>query len=125
MTTPDPLGPTPLPRAASWGRLLSGLPAGSDKEAFLPLVADGAVRVERIVSTGQVSPADFWYDQDEDEFVIVVAGGAVLTIEGRAEPLRLGPGDWVNLPAHCRHRVEWTSADPPTVWLAVFSPAVG
>ena len=91
----------------------------------MPLVADGAVRVERIVSTGQVSPADFWYDQDEDEFVIVVAGGAVLTIEGRAEPLRLGPGDWVNLPAHCRHRVEWTSADPPTVWLAVFSPAVG
>ena len=114
--------PDRFPCRASHGRLLAGLPDGAGAEEFLPLVVHGAIRVERSVSTGPVSPAGFWYDQDEDEFVALLAGGARLAIEGQGD-LLLEPGDWVNLPAHCRHRVEWTSAEPPTVWLAVFSPA--
>jgi cupin 2 domain-containing protein len=113
------------PGAASHGRLLSGLPDGAAGEEFLPLAANGTTRIERIVSTGQASPPGFWYDQEEDEFVLLVAGRAVLAIAERSEPLVLEPGDWVNLPARCRHRVEWTSAEPPTIWLAVFSPAGG
>lgn len=103
------------------GRLFDELPANMENEEFLPLVANGTNRVERIVSAGQITPPDFWYDQDEDEFVMLVAGGAILAIEGHEQPVELKPGDWINLPAHCRHRVEWTSADPITIWLAVFS----
>ena len=125
MTGTGPMRRATLPRAASHGHLLAGLPAGADGEDFLPLAANGATRIERIVSTGQASPPDFWYDQDEDEFVLLVAGRAVLAIAGRDEPLILQPGDWANLPARCRHRVDWTSAEPPTIWLAVFSPAAG
>lgn len=101
------------------------MPAVAVAEDVQPLVVNGATRIERIVSTGQASPAGFWYDQEEDEFVLLVTGAARLAIEGRPEPVLLEPGDWVNLPAHCRHRVEWTSAQPPTVWLAVFSPPAG
>ena len=114
-------GKTP-PRRAAHGRLLAHLPHGGAEEEFLPLVTNGATRIERIVSTGQSSPPGFWYDQDEDEFVLLLTGGAKLSIEGQSEALMLAPGDWAHLPAHCRHRVEWTSAKPPTVWLAVFSP---
>ncbi len=98
------------------------LPAASGEEQFEALVSRGGARVERIVSRGQASPPDFWYDQDEDEWVIVLGGRARLEIEGR--PLiELGPGDWVDLPAHCRHRVEWTDPGNETVWLAFFWPA--
>jgi len=107
------------------GDLFFGLPAApmdqGAEEQVLALVARPGVRVERIVSTGQASPPGYWYDQAEDEFVVLLAGEALLTIEGRPEPLRLTPGTWVDLPARCRHRIEWTQADPPTVWLAVFT----
>ena len=78
------------------------------------------VRIERIVSHGHASPTDFWYDQDENEWVVVLAGAARLLLEGDSQPLELGPGDHVNLPAHRRHRVEWTRPDEPTIWLAVY-----
>ncbi|KUR72791.1 hypothetical protein AQZ52_06095 [Novosphingobium fuchskuhlense] len=103
------------------GRLTDQLPANTETEEFLPLVTNGTGRVERIVSAGQITPPGFWYDQEEDEFVLLVAGGAILTIDGREQPVELKPGDWISLPAHCRHRVEWTSADPITIWLAVFT----
>lgn len=103
------------------GSLFANLPGGGGHEHFTTLADNGATRIERIVSHGQASAPDFWYDQNEDEFVLVVSGHATLRIEGRADLVRLGPGDWVNLPAHCRHRVEATSVDPPTVWLACFA----
>lgn len=77
------------------------------------------MRIERIVSTGQVAAEGEWYDQASDEFVLVVAGAARLRIEGEPEDRKLDEGDWILLPAHCCHRVTWTRADPPTVWLAV------
>jgi len=98
--------------------LFADLPAKADEEVLDDLLKRPGVRIERIVSTGQASPPGFWYDQDWDEWVVVLAGSAGLAIEGHAE-ITLGPGDTVNLPAHTRHRVAWTDADEPTVWLAV------
>jgi cupin 2 domain-containing protein len=77
------------------------------------------MRIERIVSTGQATPDGEWYDQESDEFVLLVEGAGRLRIEGEAEDRALEAGDWVFLPAHCRHRVTWTRAEPPTVWLAI------
>ncbi|MGB6428379.1 MAG: cupin domain-containing protein [Methyloceanibacter sp.] len=81
------------------------------------------LRVERIVSTGQATPEGQWYDQDTDEWVVVIAGAARLRLENEDEDRELGEGDWVLLPAHCRHRVTWTRTEPPTIWLALhFTP---
>ena len=99
--------------------ILSPPPAGGVDEAVDTLLKGIGFRLERIVSHGQASPAGFWYDQDEAEWVLVVAGRARLTIEGEAEDRELGPGDSLFLPAHCRHRVAWTDPDQPTVWLAI------
>ena len=77
------------------------------------------VRIERIVSTGQVTPDGQWYDQETDEWVLVVEGAARLRIEGEETDRELNEGDWILLPARCRHRVTWTRAAPPTVWLAI------
>ena len=78
------------------------------------------VRIERIISIGHASPDGFWYDQAEAEWVVVLKGEAKLLFDGDEEPIHLGPGDYANIPAHRKHRVEWTTTDEPTVWLAVF-----
>ena len=100
--------------------LFEGLPRSLPDELTDVLVRSETVRVERIVSTGHRSPELFWYDQDENEWVVVLKGEATLRFEGQEELRRLGPGDHVTIPAHCRHRVESTASGEPTVWLAVF-----
>lgn len=89
------------------------------EEVVEKLVANGDVQIERIVSHGHASPAGFWYDQPRHEWVAVLCGKARLLFEGDESPMELGPGDWLNIPAHRRHRVEWTTPNEPTVWLAV------
>jgi cupin 2 domain-containing protein len=101
------------------GNLFANLSRVSVGEEMATLAERPGALVERIVSAGQASPPGFWYDQDWAEWVIVLEGEAGVRIDGEAEPRRLGPGDWLDLPAHVRHRVEWTSSEPPTVWLAV------
>jgi cupin 2 domain-containing protein len=102
------------------GTLRGGLPPGLLPDEMTDVLLERpGVRVERIVSTGQATPEGQWYDQASDEFVLLVAGAARLRIEGEAEDRALGEGDWLLLPAHCRHRVVWTQALPPTVWLAI------
>jgi cupin 2 domain-containing protein len=100
--------------------ILTDIPENLDEESFQNLFQSESVRVERIVSQGHASPPSFWYDQDDGEWVLVLKGAAMIEFEGDPEPLRLGPGDHVNIPAHRRHRVAWTAPDEPTVWLAVF-----
>jgi cupin 2 domain-containing protein len=101
------------------GNLLTSLPTLGPEERIDRLIEGANVRIERIVSTGQASAPGFWYDQPDDEFVVLLAGTARLHFEAGDVSLDLKPGDWLEIPAHARHRVEFTQADPPTVWLAV------
>ena len=98
--------------------LLSNIPSNLPEELIETLIQSDGVRIERIVSHGHASPEGFWYDQDEHEWVMVLQGAARLQLEDRT--IDLGPGDHINLPAHTKHRVEWTTNDQPTIWLAVF-----
>lgn len=99
--------------------LLENPPNGLGEEEILPLVTSGNVRIERIVSTGQASPPDFWYDQEEHEWVLVLRGRGVVEYED-GKQVTLAPGDHLHIPPHVRHRVRETSREEPTVWLAVF-----
>jgi cupin 2 domain-containing protein len=106
------------------GNLLETLPDSPQiEEKFEPLVRTSAMLIERIVSTGQVTPEGEWYDQERDEWVMVLSGAARLRIEGEDEDRELAAGDWIHLPAHCRHRVTWTDDAPCTIWLAVHFPS--
>jgi len=101
------------------GNLLAGLPDHPlTEEQFDTLLEHGPVSIERIVSTGQTAPDTGWFDQQQDEWVCVIDGVARIEIDGKGETL-LERGDWLMLPAHCRHRVVFTQTAPPTVWLAV------
>jgi cupin 2 domain-containing protein len=98
--------------------LLAPLPQDNGAEHFTDLLSRPGIRIERIVSRGHTTPDDQPYDQAQDEWVLLLAGAARLWLEDRGE-LALMPGDALLIPAHVRHRVTFTQADPPTVWLAV------
>ena len=99
--------------------LFARFPGKGLGEAFETLVETGALRLERIVSHGQATPAGEWYDQEWDEWVVLLQGSAGLLLEGEREAQTLRPGDFRHIPAHRRHRVEWTDEERPTVWLAL------
>jgi len=104
--------------------ILTGLPPALSGEVVDTLVESDSVRIERIVSNGQATPQGEWYDQERDEWVLVLAGSAGLLFEGGQGPQRLVAGDCALIPAGCRHRVAWTDPAVKTVWLAVhFSAA--
>ena len=102
--------------------LFEDIPSALPDELSEEIVRAEGVRIERIVSRGHATREDHWYDQHEDEWVLLVSGSAGIAIEGRAELVVLAPGDHFSIPARCRHRVAWTDARHDTVWLAVFSP---
>jgi len=102
---------------------LYALPATTDHEVFGDVLKRPGLRIERIVSTGQCSPPDFWYDQAEGEWVAVLQGEAKLHFADEAEARHLRAGDFVDIAPHRRHRVDWTPADQKTIWLAVFYAA--
>lgn len=77
------------------------------------------VRIERIISAGQKSPEGFWYDQAENEWVLLVQGEARVAFDDGAA-VSMKAGDHIFIPARRRHRVEYTSAEPPCVWVCVF-----
>ncbi len=94
------------------------IPDNLDEEIFQQLVDGEGVRIERIISSGHSSPESGWYDQDRNEWVLVLKGEAILLLEGDS-PVNLKAGDFMNIPAHQKHRVEWTDPDTETIWLAV------
>lgn len=105
--------------APRFGRMADGPAVAPGGESFAELAAAGGARVERIASRGLREGA--WYDQAQAEFVLLVAGAARLGFaDGSARDL--APGDWVVLPAGCRHRVAWTDPAAETLWLAVHLP---
>ena len=105
--------------------LFENIPGELPEELVTVLSESKGVKIERIVSDGHGSLDGFWYDQDEHEWVLLVSGSAVLSIEKASgiEQVELNPGDYLLLPAHQRHRVESTSQTEKTIWLAIyFSP---
>ncbi len=90
-----------------------------DQEVFEPLLSGKNILIERIVSTGQITSPGEWYDQNLDEWVIVLQGEATLAyVDGST--IQLCAGDYVFLPAYIKHRVEYTSTNPPCIWLAIW-----
>ncbi|WP_298397654.1 cupin domain-containing protein [uncultured Azonexus sp.] len=104
--------------------LFAGLPSAAlADEQFATILQRPGLRIERIVSTGQASPPDFWYDQDEGEWVVLLQGEAKLRFADEADARHLRAGDFIDIAPHRRHRVDWTAPDQATVWLAVFYAA--
>ena len=101
------------------GNLFADVAERRDEEEFVELLAAANFRIERIVSTGQASAAGHWLDQDWAEWVVLLRGAARVLFAGESAPRALGPGDYLHIPAHRRHRVEWTAPDQATIWLAV------
>lgn len=99
--------------------LYKDIPKTSVEEIFDTLFTNDNVKIERIISTGQSSKPDFWYDQDWDEWVLLLKGQAVIGFEHKKDSITLQPGDYLLIPRGIRHRVEFTIATPPTVWLAI------
>ena len=93
-------------------------PSLPNQELFESIVANDNILIERIISTGQTTPSGEWYDQDKDEWVILLQGEAVLAYEDDSRA-KLTAGDYLFIPAHQKHRVEYTSSEPPCIWLAV------
>lgn len=99
--------------------LFASIPSEIPAELFEILIETTNFRLERIVSAAQATPPGEWYDQDAHEWVVLLRGAAGLRFEDEPEPRRLHPGDYLLIPAHRRHRVEWTDPTQATVWLAL------
>jgi cupin 2 domain-containing protein len=98
--------------------IFEAIPADIPAEIIQVLLETNNLRLERIVSGGQTTPPGEWYDQDTHEWVVLLSGSACLRFEVDPDKV-LHPGDYLLIPAHCRHRVEWTDPTQPTVWLAL------
>ena len=101
------------------GNIFFGIPDKIKDELFEEIIRTDRFTLERIISDGNETPKDEWYDQDKDEWVILLKGRAGLMFDGEEGVIQLNPGDYVHIPAHRKHRVEWTTPDEKTVWLAV------
>jgi cupin 2 domain-containing protein len=99
--------------------VLANIPQPTADEFFETLVQRPHIKIERIVSHGHSSPKDFWYDQDMNEWVLLLKGRAKLLFEGEATQVEMIAGSYLEIPAHKKHRVEWTDPREDTVWLAV------
>ena len=100
------------------GNIFDSIPDNLDKEIFNLLVENNNVKIERIISKGHTSPESGWYDQEHNEWIIVLKGEALISFEG-SEKVHLKIGDHVNILAHTKHKVMWTIPNSETIWLAV------
>ncbi len=102
--------------------LFADIPENLPDELIETITESDNIRIERIVSHGHCSDDGFWYDQEQSEWVVVLSGRARLEFDSDGEHVEffeLGPGDHLNIPAHCRHRLAWTDPQTKTVWLAI------
>lgn len=100
------------------GNIFAGIPSELPEEIFQTILQSRNIKIERIASKGQKSEDGFWYDQIQSEFVIILQGSARLEFEDRIIDLK--KGDYINIEAHRKHRVAWTTPDEETIWLAIF-----
>ncbi len=100
--------------------IFAGIPASTaTAEEFSQLLQRPGLRIERIVSTSHCSPPDFWYEQADGEWVLLIEGAARLRFADESAARQLKPGDFVDIAPQRRHRVDWTAPDQPTIWLAI------
>ncbi len=100
------------------GNLFESLPEDISKEVFSEIIQGENIRIERIISKGHSSPEAGWYDQDDNEWIIVLKGEAKLSFENN-DDVHLVSGSHLNIPAHTKHKVTWTKPNTETIWLAV------
>lgn len=99
--------------------VFANLPESLPEEVCQDLFCSDLVRIERILSQGHTAPTEGWFDQEVNEWVLVLQGaGRVRFADGHET--HLGPGDFLNIPAHTPHQVVWTDPEHITLWLAVF-----
>lgn len=99
--------------------LFNNLQKTSDQELIDVLFQNNSIRIERIISEGHTSPSNFWYDQDENEFVLLLSGKAILSFENENK-IELNPGDYLIIPSHKKHRIDYTHPTEKTIWLTFF-----
>ena len=99
--------------------IYSKIPRHLPDEIFEEILRSDRCRIERIISKGHTTPRGVWYDQNENEWVLLLKGRARLTLEDSRESIEMRPGDYIHIPARCRHRVECTAPEEETIWLAI------
>lgn len=99
--------------------IFAQIPDQVPKEIFTALFTNPHVRIERIVSKGHTSQSDEWFDQDWDEWLILLQGRAILKYENSGQEVDMIPGSFILIPARTKHRVTFTQPEMPTIWLAV------
>ena len=100
--------------------IFNDIPVEIPDEITDTLISSEKIKIERIISKGQRSAENFWYDQEEGEWVILLKGKAKLKFYDQSELVELSPWDYLNIPAHRKHRVEWTSPEESCVWITVY-----
>ena len=100
--------------------IFSNIPKSLPDEIFEDVLSTEKFRVERIISQGHTTPKGKLYDQNENEFVMVLKGNATLSFEKGNQIIKMKEGDYINIPAHVKHRVEKTDDKGETIWLAIF-----
>ena len=100
--------------------LFADIPDDLKDELIETILQTSNFRIERIISRGHHSKEGFWYDQNDNEFVILLKGSAVLRFENQTQPIKMNPGDYLHIEKHVRHRVECTDPEDETIWLAVY-----
>ena len=98
--------------------LFKELPANFKDEMFDEILSMKDFKIERIVSDGHCSPINFWYDQDMNELIFLLQGKSKIVFDD-GSVFELYPGDYFFIPAHKKHRVEWTDDKQKTIWLAI------
>lgn len=108
-----------MPTSLTPANIFNHIPDGLTDERVEVIAGAENIRIERIISRGQASPPWFWYDQEMNEVVILLKGHAGLAFDGENDFIEMKPGDYIHIPAHVKHRVEWTDAKHQNVWLAI------
>ena len=98
--------------------IFKNIPKQLPQEVFENIVLQDNLKIERIVSKGHKTPKSQWYDQEDNEWVIVLTGEAILSFENSAD-VKLNSGDYINIPSHTKHKVAWTTPNRETIWLAI------
>ncbi len=99
--------------------IFSDIQKQASEEILETIIRTQKFKIERIISRGQATTEGEWYDQDKNEWVLVLKGNAGLLFEGDNETVIMKTGDYINIPAHQKHRVEWTDPEEETIWLAI------